>query len=59
MDCGAVVIKGPKAKEIYDYMMNPPEEVKQKWKENREKREQRLKEFEEKLGNRKGCRTLS
>lgn len=54
MDCGAVVIKGPKAKEIYDYMMNPPEEVKQKWKEIREKREQRLKEFKEKSGNLKG-----
>ena len=42
MDCGAPRFVGPKAKELYNYMM---EQSKNKAISNKKKRELRLKEF--------------
>lgn len=43
MDCGVPIFEGEKAEEVYKYMLN------QNLPSNKEKREQRLKEFSEKL----------
>lgn len=47
MDCGAPRIVGPRAKELYDYMMEQSKEAIKNKVSNREKRELRLKEFSE------------